>query len=64
MADVVMILLVFVFTAVTLLWVAACDHLLQTDSTREGPEAEHAGAAWASAKTVEHTAARKTGAHA
>ena len=47
MADVVMILLVVVFTAVTLLWVAACDHLLRTDSTREGPEAEHAGG-WSS----------------
>jgi hypothetical protein len=57
MADIVMILLVFVFTAVTLLWVAACDHLLRTDSTREGPEAEHAGG-WSSAvQAVE----RKTG---
>ena len=43
MTNLVMIVLIFIFTAVTLLWIAACDHLLRTDSTSEGPEAEHAG---------------------
>jgi hypothetical protein len=59
MADVVMILLIFVFTAVTLLWVAACDRLMRTDSTREGPEAEHAGG-WSSAvQPVQRAGARE-----
>jgi hypothetical protein len=59
MADIVMILLVCVFTAVTLLWVAACDHLLRTDSTREGSEADHAGGWSSTVQAVERRTAQR-----
>ena len=58
MTDIVMILLVFVFAAVTLLWVAACDHLLRTDSTREGSEAQHADRWSSTLQQVERTTTR------
>ena len=54
MLDLVMIVLMFVFTAVTLLWIAACDHLMRTDSTlAEAGHTEHWSGAPAGAAPVE-----------